>query len=175
MNTDKNIESRLWDYIDGNLPVDESSFVQNLVQTNQEWREKYAELLQVHSLMQENLELDAPSMSFTRNVMEEIGRLQIAPASKKYLNEKIIWGIGGFFVFSLLGFIIYAFSQATWSSSSESILPVNLDSMNFDKLLNSSYTNAFLMINTVLGLMILDMYLGVKKKKFSRNPDTNYH
>jgi cellulose synthase/poly-beta-1,6-N-acetylglucosamine synthase-like glycosyltransferase len=165
MNTEQNIEARIWDYIDGNLSVDEKSFVENLVQTNQAWREKYAELLQVHSLMRDSLGLEAPSMSFTRNVMEEIGRLQITPASRKYLNQKIIWGIGGFFILTLVGFFIYAFSQATWSSDTKSVLPFNLESMNYGKLINSNYTNMFLMINTVLGLVLLDMYLGIKKKK----------
>ncbi|RYG49512.1 MAG: hypothetical protein EOO01_12390 [Chitinophagaceae bacterium] len=167
MNTEQQIEARIWDYIDGSLSSEENSFVENLVQTNQEWREKYAELLQVHSLMQESLELDAPSMSFTRNVMEEISRLQITPASKKYLNQKIIWGLGGFFVLTLIGFCIYAFSQATWTTDTKSVLPINLESMNYEKLFNSSYTNVFLMINTVLGLMLLDMYLTAKKKKLS--------
>ena len=112
MHTEENIEAKIWDYIDGNLTVDDKSFVENLVRTNQAWKEKYAELLQVHSLMQESFELDEPSMSFTRNVMEEITRLQITPASKKYLNQKIIWGVGGFFILTLIGFLIYAFSQA---------------------------------------------------------------
>jgi len=165
MNTEQHIEARIWDYIDGALSVEENSFVQNLVQTNQEWREKYAELLQVHNLMQESLDLDAPSMSFTRNVMEEISRLQITPASKKYLNQKIIWGLGGFFILTLVGFFIYAFSQASWTSDTKSVLPFNIESMNYDKLFNSAYTNVFLMINTVLGLMLLDMYLSAKKKK----------
>jgi hypothetical protein len=39
--------------------------------------------------------------------------------------------------------------------------------MNFDKLFSSAYTNVFLMVNTVLGLMVLDMYLDSKKKKFT--------
>ncbi|MHA4845842.1 anti-sigma factor family protein [Flavitalea antarctica] len=165
MHTEENIEAKIWDYIDGNLTVDDKSFVENLVRTNQAWKEKYAELLQVHSLMQESFELDEPSMSFTRNVMEEITRLQITPASKKYLNQKIIWGVGGFFILTLIGFLIYAFSQATWTSDTKSILPFNLESMNYGKLVNSNYTNMFLMVNTVLGLMLLDMYLGSKKKK----------
>jgi len=169
MNTEQNIEGRLWDLIDGNLSAEEKSFVENLVHTNQLWREKYSELLLVHSMMQESLELEEPSMSFTRNVMEDIGRLQITPASKKYLNEKIISGLAGFFVLSIIGFIIYAFSQATWKSGTESTISVQLESMNFEKLFSSAYTNVFLMINTVLGLMLLDMYLEAKKKKLSGN------
>jgi hypothetical protein len=171
MNSEQHIEDRIWEYIDGNLPADEQSFVANLVQTNQAWREKYAELLQVHNLMQESLELDEPSMSFSRNVMEEISRLQITPATKRYINEKVIWGIGGFLILSIIGFIAYAFSQASWTTGTKSILPYNIESMNFDKLFNSAYTNVFLMINTVLGLVLLDMYLNSKKKKMvERNP-----
>jgi hypothetical protein len=172
MSTDQHMESRLWDYIDGSLVGDEKSFVENLVSTNQEWREKYAELMQVHALMNESFELDQPSMSFTRNVMEEIGRLQITPATRKYINEKIIWALGGFFVLSILSFIIYAFSQATWTSSSETSLPFNLESMNYDKIFNSAYTNIFLMINTVLGLVLLDMYMTSRKKKWSQKTGT---
>lgn len=165
MNTEQHIEARIWDYIDGNLSTEEKSFVDNLVKTNQEWREKYAELLQVHNLMQESLDLEEPSMGFTRNVMEEISRLQITPASKRYLNQKIIWGIGGFFILTLIGFLVYAFSQATWSNDSQSVLPFNVESMNYDKLFNSTYTNVFLMINTVLGLVLLDAYLTIRKKR----------
>ncbi|RYY08597.1 MAG: hypothetical protein EOO04_39785 [Chitinophagaceae bacterium] len=168
MNTEQHIEARIWDYIDGSLSAEETSFVENLVATNQEWREKYAELLQVHGLMQESLELEEPSMSFTRNVMEEISRLQIMPASKKYLNKKIIWGISSFFIVTLIGFIVYAFSQATLNSNSQSVSIFNIESMNYDKLFNSAYTNVFLMINTVLGLVLLDMYLNAKKKKHTQ-------
>ncbi|RYZ41906.1 MAG: hypothetical protein EOP49_28630 [Sphingobacteriales bacterium] len=165
MNTEQPMESRIWDFIDGNLNAEETSFVENLVQTNQEWRERYAELLQVHSMMNEKFELDEPSMSFTRNVMEEIGRLNITPATKKYINQKVIWGIGGFFILSLLSIVVYAFSQAMRSSGSESSLAVSIKSFDFGVVLNSTYTNIFLMVNTVLGLMLLDMYLGARKKK----------
>jgi len=166
MNTEQQMEARLWDFIDGNIQPEERSFVEDLLNTNQQWREKYAELLQVHTLMQESLDLHEPSMSFTRNVMEEISRLQITPASKKYLNEKIIWALGGFFLISVVAFIVYAFRQANWSTTSESFMPFKLESMNYSKLFNSAYTNIFLMVNTVLGLMLLDMYLGARKRRF---------
>ncbi len=166
MNTE-HIESRIWDYIDGRLSADEKSFVENLVKTDQVWREKYAELLQVHALMTDNFDLEQPSMSFTRNVMEEIGRMQITPAARKYINAKVIWGIGGFFVLSIVALIVYAFSQATWSTGSGSALPFNIESMNYDKLFNSAYINIFIMINIVLGLVVLDMYLTSRKKRWS--------
>ena len=165
MSTDMNMEERLWDYIDGLSSTEEKSFVEQLIASNSEWRAKYAELLDAHQLLQNHLELDAPSMRFTQNVMEEIARLQIAPATKNYINSKIIWGIGIFFLTLLIGVIGYGFSQINWSSGGDTNLPVDLTKVNWDKMFNNTYTNAFIMINTVLGLMLIDMYLGKKKQE----------
>ena len=51
--------------------------------------------MNVHQLMTGS-ELEAPSMRFTVNVMDEIAHYQIAPATKSYINKNIIRGIGGF-------------------------------------------------------------------------------
>jgi hypothetical protein len=167
MNTHQNMEDQLWDYIDGSLKEEEKSFIKKLLETNQEWREKYNELLEVHQLMQGSIELDEPSMRFSQNVMEEIARYQIAPATKTYINKKVIRGIAAFFIISLVGFVVYAFGQANWSSTSESPLGTAINKVNLDysKLLNNTYTNVFIMVNIVLGLMLLDMYLTKKKKE----------
>src|SRR5690349_8004057 len=87
---DEGMEARLWAYIDG--LSEEASLIEKLVAENREWKEKYAELLDVHQLMGAT-ELEEPSLRFTKNVMEEIARYQIAPATKEYINKKIIWGI----------------------------------------------------------------------------------
>jgi hypothetical protein len=165
MSTEMNMEERLWDYIDGLSSTEEKSFVEQLIESNSEWKAKYAELLDTHQLMQNHLELDAPSMRFTQNVMEEIARLQIAPATKNYINSKIIWGIGIFFLTLLIGVIGYGLSQINWSRGGDTNLPVDLTKVNWDKMFNNTYTNAFIMINTVLGLMLIDMYLGKKKQE----------
>src|SRR3954463_7810251 len=91
------MESRLWEYIDGLTDPAGRTAIENLIAENQEWKSKYAELLDLHQSI--NLvDLEHPSMRFTRNVMEEISRLQITPAAKNYINQKIIWGIGWFFI-----------------------------------------------------------------------------
>jgi hypothetical protein len=165
MSTEMNMEERLWDYIDGLASAEEKSFIEQLIETNSEWKVKYAELLDTHQLMKHHLELDAPSMRFTQNVMEEIARLQISPATKNYINSKIIWGIGIFFITLLIGMIGYGLSQINWSSGGDTNLPIDITKVNWDKMFNNTYTNAFIMINTVLGLMLLDMYLGKKKQE----------
>jgi len=96
MNTQEQMEERLWDYIDGLSSPDEKSAIAALIAANLEWQRKYKELLDVHQLMG-STELDAPSMRFTRNVMDKIARLQVAPATKNYINKNIIRSIGVFF------------------------------------------------------------------------------
>jgi len=108
------MEARLWDYIDGISEASEKALIEKLVNDNAEWRSRYKELLELHQLVQSS-ELEEPSMRFTKNVMEEISRLHIAPAAKSYINKRVIWGIGGTFLAMIVGFLIYAVAQINWS------------------------------------------------------------
>jgi len=172
MDTQQNIEDRLWDYIDGNCSEKEKSFIQQLVETNIEWKAKYSELVEVHQLMQNSIELDEPSLRFRQNVMEEIAKYQIAPATKSYINKNIIRGIGGFFILMVLGFIISGFAQVNWSDTSSGInIPIDVINLDWGKFFNNTYTNIFLMVNIMLGLMLLDMYLGKKKKQLENKTE----
>ena len=114
MNTQHNIEERLWNFIDGTVSIDERTVIEQLLQNNAEWKAKYNELLKINDLLKSS-ELEAPSMRFSKNVMEEISKLQIAPATKSYINKKIIWGIGFFFIAMFVGFLIYGFGQMTFT------------------------------------------------------------
>lgn len=158
------MEVRLWAYIDG--LSEESSLVEKLVAENREWREKYAELLDIHQLMAAT-ELEEPSLRFTKNVMEEIARYQIAPATKEYINKKIIWGIAVFFVTMLIGFLGYGIAQIDWSQAGDTTSPIGVDlgAVDYSKVFNNTLMNAFMMLNIVLGLLLLDRYLNAKRKK----------
>ncbi|HEV7333723.1 MAG TPA: hypothetical protein VGN63_22000 [Flavisolibacter sp.] len=158
------MESRLWDYIDGTSQ--EASAIEKLIAENSVWRAKYAELLDINSLVLAT-ELEEPSLRFTKNVMEEIARLQITPAAKKYINTKIIWGIAAFFITVIVGFLGYGFSQVDWSSGTGGSSPVGIDftSVDYSRMFSNSFVNLFMMINVILGLMLLDRYLAWKRKK----------
>src|SRR6478672_13555670 len=99
------MELRLWEYIDGLSTTEEKSVVETLIRENAEWRALYQELLQTHQSLAV-IDLEEPSMRFTKNVMEEIAKYQIAPATKTYINNRIIWGIGAFLVVLVIGFLI---------------------------------------------------------------------
>lgn len=166
MNIPENIEEKLWSYIDGSIDPKEQPFIEKLVQTNQEWKTKYHELLDINDLMQNHMELDHPSMRFTQNVMEEISRLYITPATRNYINKNVIWGIGIFFLTTIVGLLVYGFGQIDWSQPESGNLPeLPLNNVNWSQMFSGTYVNVFIMVNIILGLMLLDMYLTKKKKE----------
>ncbi|GAB2654303.1 hypothetical protein GCM10027036_04570 [Flavihumibacter cheonanensis] len=161
------MEARLWEYIDGIAKPEERSVIEALIQTQQEWREKYQEMVALHQDLQEHLELEAPSLRFTKNVMEEIARLHIAPATSTYINKKIIYGIAGFFITLIVGFVIYAIAQIDWSSGSGSG-GFEWNRIDFSGIFNNQFVNIFMMVNIVLGLMLFDRYLTAQKKNWKK-------
>jgi len=160
------MEERLWNYIDGTSAAAERSAIGQLIQSNAEWKAKYHELLEVNDLIHAS-ELEEPSLRFTKNVMEEIGKLHIAPATRNYINKKIIWGIGIFFITLIVGILAYGFAQMDWTSKGGGVdNPIDLSKIDLSRFFNNTYLNIFMMINVVLGLFLLDRYLASKRKKF---------
>ena len=80
------METRLWEFIDGRSSGNEKNIIEQLLENNQLWKKKYKELIDIHRLVQ-STELEEPSMRFTKNVMEQIAKLHIAPAAKNYINN----------------------------------------------------------------------------------------
>lgn len=170
MNTPALMEERLWDYIDGLCSPAEGSAIDTLIAENKEWQDKYKELLHTHELLNSS-GLEAPSMRFTKNVMEEISRHHVAPATKTYINKNIIRGIGAFFLSMIAGLVVLVLTQIKWTGSAQTsttTLPkINLDGLNridYSKTFNTSYLMGFMLIAIISGWMLLDMYLQQKKK-----------
>ena len=165
-----NMEERLWDYIDGSSNAAEKSFVEELIATQEAWRLKYHALLDIHQLLDSSLELDEPSLRFSQNVMEEIVRHQITPATKTYINNKIIYGIGIFFLAMIAGMLIYGLGQINWSDTGVTtglIDKYTPEKIGLNKFFNNTYTTVFMMINVVMGLMLLDMWLNKKRNRLA--------
>jgi len=161
------IEQQLWSYIDGFSSKEDKTAIEKLIASNLEWKNKYYELLEVHQLMNSS-ELEQPSMRFTKNVMEEIAKLHIAPATKNYINKKIIWGIAAFFITVIAGFLIYAFAQVDWNFQDNSKPLLDLSTIKMSRIFNNNFVNGFMMVNVLLGLVLLDRVLANKRKKFQK-------
>lgn len=167
MNTEHNIEERLWNFIDGTVSASEKTVIEDLLKSDMEWKAKYSQLLEVHQLLQSS-ELEAPSMRFSKNVMEEIGKLYIAPATKSYISKKIVWGIGFFFITMLVGFLIYGFAQMSLSTGEETEISKKISNIDFSKFFNNTWINVLMMINVIAGLFLLDNYFTNKRKEFRK-------
>ncbi len=162
------IEQQLWSYIDGVSSSEDRSKIEGLIQSNLEWKNKYSELLEIHQLVSSS-ELEQPSLRFTKNVMEQIAQLHIAPATKNYINKKIIWGIAGFFLTLIAVFLIYGFAQVDWNLQDNSKPLIDFSQVNYNKIFNNNFVNGFMMINVLLGLVLLDRVLANKRKKFQKH------
>ncbi|HEY4148691.1 MAG TPA: hypothetical protein VGM41_07175 [Chitinophagaceae bacterium] len=175
MNKQQNIEDRLWDYIDGSCTDEEKKVVEQLIATQEAWRVQYHALLEVNQVMQQSLELEEPSMRFSQNVMEEIARHHIAPATKTYINKKIIYGIGIFFFSLVAAVFIYGLSQVNWSvaaSGGGSILDTYMSTkIDWSRFFNNTWMTVFLLVSSILGLMLLDIYLGRKRRRLRQATD----
>lgn len=168
------MEEQIWNYIDGTAGEKEVSFIERMIATDMEWQKKYKELLEVNQLLKTDLELEQPSLRFSKNVMEQISSLQPARATVKYINKNIIRSIAAFFILTITGLLVYSLTQMSWTSGSTVSLPfdvqsLNLDKFDFSRLMSSTWINIVLMINVVLGLMLLDSYLRRKKKSSAHN------
>lgn len=167
MNRQQTMEERLWEYIDGTATTEDRLRIEALLQSQAEWKDKYSELLEINQLLHSS-DLEAPSLRFTKNVMEEITRLQIAPAAKSYINNKIIWGIGIFFITLMVAILGYGFSQMEWTSTDKSSFTDQLSKIDTSKFFNNDLINTFMMINVLLGLVLLDNYLSNKRNKLRK-------
>lgn len=160
---DGDMEARLWAFIDG--MSEEKSTIEQLIAKNAEWRSKYNELQELNQILLAT-ELEQPSMRFTKNVMDEIARTHIAPAAKKYINKKIIWGIAAFFISVIASFLVYGFSQVNWSAGSadRAATPIDFTKVDYSIVFNSTLVNVFVGANIVLGLLLLDRYLASRRR-----------
>ena len=166
-NNKNGIEERLWNYIDGAASSQEKSIIDKLLESDTAWKTKYSELKELNRLLQSS-ELEAPSMRFSKNVMEEIAKMQISPATKSYINKNIIRGLGIFFVTMVVGFLVYGFGQVEWTEGKSSGIIEKIGNVDYSKFFNNTWVNAFMMINVLLGLVLLDNFLSNKRKEYRK-------
>lgn len=164
MNT---IEEQLWNYIDNNCTVAEKAEIETKLALDLQYYQVYQELLVVHQALNQ-IDLEEPSMSFTRNVMERVD-LELRPiALKTKVDNRIIYSIGAFFVLSLLGIFVYAIAISDFRFNF-SAAKINIP-LNVDKFITPTSLTIFLFVDVILALVYLDGFL--RKKNFSAKKDS---
>jgi hypothetical protein len=170
-NQDEEIAMRLWDFIDGLSTAEERAAIVELLHTDPAWKAQYVELLELHQLTQ-SVELEAPSMRFTQNVMEQIGRETITRSARSYIDRRIVYGIGIFFVSIIALLVVYMLASVNWSVGGGTSSNIKLPDMNLSQYFNSTFVQIFLIVDTFLLLFLIDRWLNKKKEKFQQHHTT---
>lgn len=155
------IEIQLWEYLDGACNEADRQRIASLISSDVAWAQKYRELSAVHTGLSSGLEIEQPSMRFTKNVMEAVAATHISPATKKYINPRIIRGIAAFFILTIASLIGYAIATANWNESGG-----QTDSkLNFSMhdLFNGTTFTAMMLASVILALVLLDTLLRHKR------------
>ncbi|WP_316750227.1 hypothetical protein [Pedobacter gandavensis] len=157
------IEEEIWDYIDGNSNAEQRLLVEAKMAADPVYRSLYEEFLDINSQMS-GMGLEEPSMSFTRNVMEQV-KLETAPVSlKTKVDTRIIYGISTFFICAMLGIIGYVLANSNFNFEgfkSVNFLPTG--TLDFSKMINPTFIKAFLFVDLLLALAYLDRFLRRKR------------
>lgn len=153
----KTIDEEIWAYIDGSCSAEERQRIAVKIESNEDYAVAYQELLKLNELMASE-DLEEPSMSFSRNVMDAVA-LEIAPKRlKTRVNNKIIFAIASFFVLSILAIMVYAFANSETGISAPELPGFNLN-FNTGNYITPTFIKGFLFFDLMLALLYVDRLL----------------
>jgi ABC-type multidrug transport system permease subunit len=157
MEQNEEMEMQIWDYMDGLATPGEKQRISELIEQDEAWREKFQQLQALQTTLLQNLELDQPSMRFTKNIMEAITATSITPATAKYINKSIIRSIAAFFIITITAFTGYALLTLNWHTGTTHLIPeLNYKAISLTQLFDSNMLNLVIAINIVLALVLAD-------------------
>lgn len=158
-----NIEEKLWEYIDDRCTLDEQVAISALIAGDESVRLKYNQLLDFSQELSA-MEIDAPPMAFTYNVMEAIRAEEAQKPLKAAINKRIIMGIAVFFVLTIFALLVYVAAGIHWSSVNiTSQIPSVSKLFEAKSFITKPVIMGFLFFDVVLGLFLIDTYLRRKK------------
>lgn len=150
------IEQQLWDYIDGNLTEAGQKDIEQKIATNIDIKRQYEDLLSINDTLN-GLEIDAPSMSFTRNVMERV-ELEPAPiALSTKVDTRIVYGVALFFLLPLLAIFGYVLSTTNFIMPNFS--QYFSTNFNIQDYLTPTTVYVFIGVDVILALIFMDYLL----------------
>jgi len=158
-----NLEQRIWDYLDGIGTDDEREFTKQLIGSDSEFRSLYEELRSIH-LTVSSLELDEPSMSFNKNLIQKIKMEAIPGSIESLIDKRIIYGITAFFLITITALLGILFYQTDWSRQTSFEMPeykmLEIDTPNY---LNSTLINIFFFADIIVALYLFDGFLSKRQ------------
>lgn len=158
------IEQRIWDYLDGNCSAEERREIHQLIETEAEYRIAYQELMGIKASLSK-IEMEEPSMSFTRSVMEAVKAEPLPGSIKSLVDKRIIYSIAAFFLFSILAGLAVLLYQTDWQASEPVSMQIQLPKIQFPDFAKDWLINGFIFIDIIIGLYFADFILRRKLQK----------
>jgi len=153
-----NMEEQLWDYIDGFCTEEGQKAISRLIEQDENYRQKYAELMAFRENMKA-IEPEEPGMGFTFKVMEAIRAEHASKPLKTNIDQRIVRGIAAFFICSILVLLGIVFANINWSAAAASTMPLpEIKWLTVTNYLNPIVLKGFLFFDIVLGLFFFDQY-----------------
>lgn len=153
----KNIEEQIWNCVSGKCSDEEKQELEQMMNEQPAYRLLFQEISALH-LQLNQLELEEPSMGFQHNLMEKIA-LEPSPSKFPLIDKRIIGGIAGFFMLSILSLLAYAFYLTDWTATGSHF---EMPQINWSGYFNKSFLYAFLFLDMILGLYFIDYLLRKK-------------
>jgi len=156
------IEEKLWNYLDGTCSPEEHEEISRLITTDQTYQQKYQELLAFNQEL-ESMELDAPPMAFTYNVMEAIRTEEASKPLKASIDHRIIKAIAAFFIGTIAILLMIALTGNHAENVHATVqIPVKVQLPTLTGYFSSPILKGFLFFDVVLALFLFDGYLRKK-------------
>lgn len=108
-----------------------------------------------------SMEFDEPSMSFNRNVMEQVKLEAIPVALKTKVDKRIIYGIAALFVCCIVTVLAYTVTNTSFDYKLPKV-SVKID-FELDRMVSFQLLRGFLMVDAVIALIWLDRVLRKRK------------
>ncbi len=157
------IEEKLWNYLDGTCSPEEHEAISRLIATDETYQQKYQELLAFNHEL-ENIELDAPPMAFTYNVMEAIRTEEASKPLKAGIDHRIIKAIAAFFIGTIAILLVIALANSHTDNVHEIVqIPVKVQIPALKNYISGPVLKGFLFFDVVLALFLFDGYLRKKR------------
>jgi len=150
------VEQHVWEYLDGTCSEQDHKKIEHLIENDPVYKAAYAELQVLH-LDLSQIDLEEPSMSFTRNVMEKVAAAPAPGSIRSLVDKRIIYSIAAFFALSMMMMLVFALSQIDWSQPASSVLPeYEIPKVNYLSFMDGTFFRMFLFADLILGLYFLD-------------------
>lgn len=160
----KNFEQIIWNYLDGHVSVEEKELIEQLLKSDAEFLALFEEIKSIHVQIS-SLDLDEPSMSFGRNLMEKIQLEHIPVPQKSLLGKWVINAIALFFLSAILCVLGILFFKVEWSQSSETAwFDFTMPQFALDSSSYSFLINLFVFVDIIVALYFFDVLFSKKIK-----------